>query len=79
MISKILSAILTTAAQDAAGKMTKTRISKTKAATHIGTGAGVYVLLPLAINGDETAIGALVVMGLSWLAALYGRWKADHN
>ncbi len=77
MISSILTAILTTSAQDAAGRWVKTRVSKTKAAVNVGTGAGVIALLPLALNGDETAIGALVVMLISWGTALWGRWKAD--
>ena len=77
MISSILTAILTTSAQDTAGRWVKKRVSKTKAAVHVGTAAGVSVLLPLALNGDEAAIGALVLMVISWGTALWGRWKAD--
>jgi len=48
-------------------------------ATHAGTAAGFWALIPLAMQGDQQAIGALVVMALGWAGALYGRWKADQS
>lgn len=79
MVTAILNALITTAAENVAGGMTKIRVSKTKAATHAGAGAGFYVLLPLALNGDNEAIGALLVMGASWAWSLFDRWRKDRE
>ncbi len=62
MISGILNALITTVAADQAGRMVKKRVSATKAGVNIGGLAALYGLLPLALNGDEQAIGALLVM-----------------
>jgi len=77
MLSAILNALITTASKDAIAGVAKKRISKTKMGTQVAGIAGAYALLPLALNGDETAIGALVVMVIGWVMALWGRWKAD--
>ena len=77
MVSTILNALLTTVAEDAVGKLTKKRISKTKVTTHASVFAGFYALLPTAMHGDNAAIGALVVMTVSGLWALIDRWRKD--
>jgi len=80
MIGTVLKALVFAQAKDsveaAAGKV---RFSKTVMATHAGTAAGFWALIPLAMQGDQQAIGALVVMALGWAGALYGRWKADQG
>ncbi len=77
IVPALLNAFLTTPAADDAGRMVKKRISKTKAAVNTGTAAGVFVLLPMALQGDATSIGALVLIVISWGVALWGRARAD--
>lgn len=79
MLSAFLNAVILTPAADAAGKMIKTRFSKTKASAHVGVGAGAYALLIPALNGDHEAIGALLVMGASWAWSLFDRWRKDRE
>ena len=38
--------------------------------------SGLVVAIPLALAGDETAIGAVVVIIFGWAGGVYGRYKA---
>lgn len=71
--SAVLQAVITKAAP-----MGVSKISKTKVGTNI-LGAGAVSMIDW--NGvarkDPAAIGQLVIVGIGWITALYGRWRAD--
>jgi len=80
IVTTVLNAVLTTVARDATGALTRrARVSKTKLGAGVAAGTGVWALLPQALEGDERAIGALVVMGVSWIVTLWGRWRAEQE
>lgn len=77
MFAAIINAVLNATFTTTAGEVA--RLSKTKVMTHVGGGAGLYALLPMAVNGDKEAIGALVLMFASWMWALVDRWWKDRG
>ena len=62
--------------QKAAGKLAGMIVSKTMGAATAGSVAGIVAALPAALEGDETAIGAIVVIVFGWFGTLVGRLKA---
>lgn len=79
MLQGILTAVLTTAAKDAAGRVKGNRISKTKAGAQIVGAGALWAILPGVFEGDATAIGQLVIFAWGYVQVLYGRWQADRE
>jgi len=63
-------------AKKAAGHVIGLLASKTQIGATTGAAGGLIVALPGALNGDPNAIGAVVLIVIGWLGALYGRWRA---
>ena len=63
-------------AKKAAGHIAGMLVSKAQwGATGIA-GSGLWTILPKVLEGDNEAIGQLVMLIGSYLLALYGRWRA---
>jgi len=63
-------------AKKAAGHVLGLLVSKTQIGASTGAAGGLIAALPDALNGDPSAIGAVVLIIFGWLGALYGRWRA---
>lgn len=62
--------------QKIAGKLIGLLASKTQWGVTTVAGSALWGALPGAIEGDPEAVGQVVMTGLGWLGAMYGRLKA---
>lgn len=52
--------------------------SATTQAATVGSAAGLYELVPKALDADAQAIGLVVLIVVAWLRTWYGRWRAGN-